>query len=168
MQDLTPLVSSISNLGQKINEKIELRHTQANDNLGAAIEQLTSEVVAQTGEFGNETGGEQSVAIMERFVALGAGSVINCNLANHFGKVVDADVTFSLENPPLVGRVYTMTLRLTNAGAHAVAFWGNISWNEGNAPVFTAAGRDVVAFTTVDGGASWDGYLLGKDMKLPA
>lgn len=47
MQDLTPLVNSISNLGQKINEKIELRHTQANDNLGAAIEQLTSEVVAQ-------------------------------------------------------------------------------------------------------------------------
>ncbi|MCY1358783.1 hypothetical protein D9M69_453260 [compost metagenome] len=101
-------------------------------------------------------------------VPLDAGSSINVSEANHYVKTVAADTTFSVAQVPAAGRVGAFVLHLTNAGAHVVQWWANINWAEGQAPTLTAAGRDVIAFSTMDGGASWDGYLLGKDMKAAA
>lgn len=129
---------------------------------------LIEAVDAAIAEIGAPNGGDFYTAITERMVALGAGAVINVSEANHYTKVVAADTTFSVAQVPVAGRVGAFVLHLTNAGAHVVQWWANINWAEGQAPTLSAEGRDVIAFSTMDGGASWDGYLLGKDMKAAA
>lgn len=115
-----------------------------------------------------EDGDAHGIAETERLVDLGADSALDCWLGNHFNKTITAPTTFSLLRVPEAGRVYTMALYLTNAGAHPITFWPNVYWNEGVKPEFSAAGRDVVAMSTRDGGLTWDAYLLGKAMAMPA
>ncbi|MNZ76567.1 hypothetical protein D3C78_950790 [compost metagenome] len=109
-----------------------------------------------------------SVAIVEKLVDLAAGTSIDVRSANHFKKTIAGATTLSVTNIPEAGKVASFTLKLTNGGSAAVTFWPNINWSEGTAPTLKAAGRDVLAFTSDDGGATWDGYHIGRDMKLPA
>lgn len=129
---------------------------------------LIGAVDAAIAELGAPVGGDFYTAITERHVALGAGTAIDVAVANHYSKSITGATTFSVVNTPAVDRVGVFVLHLTNAGAHVVQWWANIRWAEGQAPTLTAAGRDVIAFSTRDGGATWDGYLLGKDMKVAA
>lgn len=56
-------------------------------------------------------------------------------------------------------------LDLTNGGSAAITWWSGIKWAGGTAPTLTAAGRDVLGFFTTDGGNTWTGLVLGKDVK---
>jgi hypothetical protein len=129
---------------------------------------LIEAVDAAIAELSAPIGGDFYTAITERSVALGAGAAINVSQANHYTKTVTGNTTFSVTNAPAAGRVGAFVLHLTNAGASVVQWWANVRWAEGQAPTLSAAGRDVIAFSTMDGGATWDGYLLGKDMKAAA
>jgi hypothetical protein len=40
-----------------------------------------------------------------------------------------------------------------------------MKWAAGTAPTLTASGRDVLGFFTYDGGTTWSGLVLGKDIK---
>lgn len=91
------------------------------------------------------------------------------------GNVVSATVdtsttTFTFSNPPASGSpssgvAGSFTLFLTNGGSQTVNWPGTVVWPGGTAPTLTAAGTDVLTFTTVDGGATWYGFPAGLDMQ---
>lgn len=127
---------------------------------------LIEAVDAAIADLGAPVGGEFNTAILEKVVAL-AGSDISVIGGNHFTKTITGNTAFTVSDVPAAGRVVSFALYLTNGGAATITWWPNINWADGVVPELTAAGRDNLAFTTMDGGATWDGYLLGKNMKLP-
>ena len=168
MKDPAALLSSIGNFATKAKAAIDAGDAQNTADLVKVVDDLTQQVNEEIGKFGMDNGGEQVVAITEKYIALGGGSQIDCSAANHFSKTITAATTFTVTKVPSAGRVYTMSLSLINGGAFPVKFWNNVRWSDGTKPEFSANGRDVVAFSTEDGGATWDGYLLGKGMRVPA
>lgn len=103
--------------------------------------------------------------LKEVAVALGSGNVINLTLGNYFSRTNAGATSFSLSSVPPAGQVSAFVLNLTNGGSGAITWWPNIRWAGGTAPALTASGRDMLGFMSADGGANWDGFLLGKDMK---
>lgn len=166
--DIQALLGSIGGFSDKIKSAIRLGDEASVAEIDKLMVELREQFDADNIELGASSGGDMAVAITERLIELGAGTELVCAQANHFSKTIDAPVTLSVARVPVAGRVYTMALHLTNPGAHAVTFWPNIYWNEGTKPEFSASGRDVIAFSTRDGGLTWDAYLLGKAMAIPA
>lgn len=164
---LPALIASFGNFSDKVKAAIESGDAAQLANVEQLMDQMRQEFDEQTIEMGAPGGGDFGVAITEKMIDLAAGSVIDCGAANHFMKTISGNTTFSLLRVPAAGRVCTFTLRLKNPTAGTLTFWGAIKWNKGKAPVWTANGTDVVAFTTYDGGVTWEGYQLGEDMKVP-
>jgi len=85
------------------------------------------------------------------------------------GNVVTATVTasantFTFSNPSTSGVSCSFTLILTNGGSQTVNWPGAVDWAGGAAPTLTTSGVDVLAFTTVDAGATWYGFAAGLAM----
>lgn len=166
MTDTTALLASLGNYTGKVKTAIEDGDAEGLANLEKLIADLTTQIDEETSEISSPGDGENRVAVTERLVDLGAGAELDCWTGNHFTKTITAATAFSVTRVPGNGKVYTMVLYLTNAGAHQVDFMPNVYWNEGTKPELSTAGRDSIAFSTRDGGATWDGYLLGKAMAL--
>lgn len=75
------------------------------------------------------------------------------------------DTTFSVSNVPSSGTAASFILEVSNPGSATITWFPNVEWAGGNAPTLTAAGRDVLAFYTFDGGTTWNGFVLGQDMQ---
>jgi len=165
MSQLQTLLTSIGNFSDKVKLAIETGDAASVAEIDRLMLELRNEMNEQTVLMGIPRGGNVGVAITEQLVDLGAGNDINCAAANHFLKTIAGTTTFTVSQVPAAGRVCTFTLRLTNGGAGTITWWSAIKWSEGQAPTLTASGTDVIAFTTIDGGVTWEGYLLGKDMK---
>ena len=56
-------------------------------------------------------------------------------------------------------------LILTNGGSQTVNFPASVDFPGGSAPTLTAAGVDILMFTTVDGGTTYHGILASSDSK---
>lgn len=118
-----------------------------------------------------ETGNQTVIeAYGENVNAIGStgGGTQDINLA--LGNVVTATVdtsanTFTFSNPPASGKCGSFTIILTNGGSQTVNWPGAVDWAGGAAPTLTTSGRDVLTFTTVDGGTIWYGFAAGLDMK---
>ena len=85
------------------------------------------------------------------------------------GNVVTATVdtstnTFTFSNPSVSGVSCSFTLILTNGGSQTVVWPATVDWAAATAPTLTAAGVDVLAFMTVDAGATWYGFAGGLAM----
>ena len=107
--------------------------------------------------------------VFESKVALTAAA-IDLKTGNMFTKTVTAATILSVVNAPASGAMASFILELTNGGAYAVTWWtgtggATVKWAGGTAPSLTAAGRDVLGFYTHDGGVTWNGLVLGKDLK---
>jgi hypothetical protein len=96
-----------------------------------------------------------------------ASSSNNFNLANanYFTHTLSGATTFTVSNTASSGSVSTLILNLTNGGSAAITWWSGMKWAAGTAPTLTASGRDVLGFFTYDGGTTWSGLVLGKDIK---
>lgn len=94
-----------------------------------------------------------------------SGSNINLLAGNYFTKTIAVSTTFTVSNVPNNGTTASFILELTNGGAANVTWWSGVKWAAGTAPTLTASGIDSLAFYTHDGGATWIGLLLGKDVK---
>lgn len=81
------------------------------------------------------------------------------------GTVDTSETTFTFSNPPATGLVGKLTLILTNGGSQTVNWPASVDWAGGVAPTLTAAGVDVLKFTTIDGGTIWYGWTIGLDMQ---
>jgi hypothetical protein len=102
--------------------------------------------------------------IQEKKVAI-AASAIDLNAGNYFSKTISGVTTFTVSNVPSAGTAVSFVLDLTNGGSATVNWWTGVKWGSGSAPTLTAAGRDVLGFFTHDGGTTWSGFVLGKDVK---
>ncbi len=92
-------------------------------------------------------------------------NAIDLSTGNYFTKTNSGATVFQVSNVPAAGIAISFILDLTNGGSGNVTWWTNMKWTGGVAPVLTAAGRDVLGFFTHDGGTTWTGLLLGKDVK---
>lgn len=107
-------------------------------------------------------------SVLENRVALGSVSstaTLNLALGNIYTATLTANTTFSVSNTPTSGSTICVLLDLTNGGAFTITWWTNMKWASGTAPTLTASGRDMLSFITHDGGTTWTGLVLGKDIK---
>lgn len=119
-------------------------------------------VAATTGSFSGIL--SSNAALREKQNAV-AASAIDQALGNYFSKTISGTTTFTVSNTPTTGIASSFILDLTNGGSATVNWWTGVKWAGGTAPTLTAAGRDVLGFFTYDGGTTWTGLVLGKDVK---
>jgi hypothetical protein len=100
---------------------------------------------------------EPKVAMAANAVDLSAGSM--------FSKTIAGATTLTVSGVQTSGRTSSFILDLTNGGSATITWWAGMKWAGGTAPTLTASGRDVLGFFTHDGGATWTGLILGKDVK---
>ena len=98
--------------------------------------------------------------------SIGGGTQdIDLTLGNVVTGTVDTSTTtFTFSNPPASGSAGSFTLILTNGGSQTVNWPASVDWAGGTAPSLTAAGRDILTFTTVDAGTIWYGFAAGLAM----
>lgn len=94
-----------------------------------------------------------------------AASNIDLSLGNVFTRTISGVTSLTVSNVPTTGTVISFILDLTNGGSAAITWWSGLKWAGGTAPTLTTAGRDVLGFFTHDGGTTWTGLVLGKDVK---
>lgn len=105
-----------------------------------------------------------SIGAKEKQVAI-AASDIDLALGNYFSKTITTTTTFTVSNTATSGTVNSFILDLTNGGSQTINWWANLKWPSGSAPALTTSGRDALGFFTYDGGTTWTGLVLGKDIK---
>lgn len=103
-------------------------------------------------------------ALQEKSVAI-AASNLDMAAGNYFSRTISGTTTFTVSNVPTAGTAISLILDLTNGGSATVNWWSGVKWAAGTAPTLTSAGRDVLGFFTYDGGTTWTGLVLGKDVK---
>ena len=114
---------------------------------------------------GSETLTNKTVTgIKETNVALAANN-IDLSTGNYFTKTITGATTLTVSNVPASGTVASFIFNLTNGGAGAITWWSGMKWAGGVAPTLTVTGRDALGFYTHDGGTTWTGLVLGKDVK---
>lgn len=97
-------------------------------------------------------------------VAMAANN-IDLATGNLFTKTLSGASTLTVSNVPASSTLASFLLDLTNGGSAAITWWSGMKWASGTAPTLTASGRDVLGFYTHDGGTTWTGLVLGKDVK---
>jgi len=102
--------------------------------------------------------------LQEVHMVLTSGT-IDLTTANLFTYTVTGAITFTPTGAAPAGAASCITLELINGGSHVVSWWPGIRWADGKAPSLTVAGTDVLGFYTVDGGVSWTGVMLAKNIK---
>lgn len=108
--------------------------------------------------------GKTIVGLKEARVAMAANN-IDLTTGNVFTKTISGATTLTVSNVPAAGTTASFILDLTNGGSAAITWWSGVKWAGGTIPTLTAAGRDVLGFFTHDGGTTWTGLVLGKDVK---
>jgi hypothetical protein len=132
----------------------------------------TSAVTALTAPAGTLVGTTDAQTITNKTITAIANfetkvsitSEINLSLGNWFIAAPAANTTFSVTNTPATGTVAEFILEITNGGAFNITWWG-VKWVGGTAPTLTTSGRDTLGFYTYDGGTTWSGLVMGKDIK---
>jgi len=102
--------------------------------------------------------------VQETRTAMGANNV-DLAAGNYFSKTISGTTTLTVSNVPSSGTTASFILDLINGGSATITWWSGVKWAGGTAPTLTAAGRDVLGFFTHDGGTTWTGLVLGKDVK---
>jgi hypothetical protein len=136
-----------------------------NNQIGGASGAGTNLGLYKYGTIGVGVAGVLNAAagVFETKIALAANS-IDLNTGSVFTKTITAATTFTVANVPAAGTTASFLLDLTNGGAFTITWWANMRWAGGTAPSLTASGRDVLGFYTTDGGANWNGLMMGKGM----
>jgi hypothetical protein len=115
----------------------------------AGIETLTNKTITGLKE--------TKVAMAANDIALASG--------NYFSKTISGATTLTVSGTAATGSVSSFILDLTNGGSAVVSWFSGVKWASGTAPTLTSAGRDVLGFFTHDGGTTWNGLVLAKDIK---
>jgi len=146
--------SVVLNLGATVNDVIEIISYSGFD-VGTLTGYVPTTGATMTGAL---------TSFREKYIAL-ASDTIDLSLGNLFSRTIAGVTTFVLQNVPAAGQVYTMTFEVTNGGAFTVNWFSGIKWGAGVAPSLTVSGMDVLSFYTKDGGTTWVGLVLAKDVK---
>jgi len=93
-----------------------------------------------------------------------SASAIDLSAGNYFTKTISGTTTFTISNAASSGTVNSFILQLTNGGSATVNWFSGVKWAGGTAPTLTASGYDELGFFSIDGGTTWQGFVLGKAM----
>ena len=93
-----------------------------------------------------------------------SASAIDLTAGNYFTKTISGTTTFTISNAASSGTVNSFILQLTNGGSATVNWFSGVKWAGGTAPTLTASGYDELGFFSIDGGTTWQGFVLGKAM----
>jgi hypothetical protein len=137
---------------------------------------LTNKTLGAVTLSGAITGADQTVSAInlkdygEITVAKGdtSGADIECDLndGNCFSAIISTDaVTFTFVDPTASDELCSFIVFLTNGGSQTVNWPGTVDWEGGSAPSLTSSGLDVIAFSTIDGGTIWHGFVISTDSK---
>ena len=136
-----------------------------------ATQTLTNKTISMTGTL-SMNDNVINRALLEDYAIQGnaVGNIANTATfsmatGNYFTATVTGDVTLEFTNAPVSGEFGGLVLELTNGGASVVSYPNTVNWPAGTAPTLTAAGTDMLAFTTDDSGTSWSGLVVGLDIK---
>lgn len=102
---------------------------------------------------------------VEVSISMGSTTAIDPREGSIFYKTITAATTFSVTPVVATGFVNSFMLDLTNGGNYTVTWWTGMKWAGGTAPTLTSNGRDILSFFTRDGGTTWNGLLVAKDIK---
>ena len=94
-----------------------------------------------------------------------AANDIDLSTGSYFTKTISGTTTLTVSNVPVTGNGASFILDLTNGGSSTITWWSGVKWAGGTAPTLTTSGRDSLGFYTHDGGTTWTGLILGKDIK---
>lgn len=103
-------------------------------------------------------------AVVEKSVNVTSAN-IDVSLGSLFVTTIVADFTPAVINVSGSGSVSSFILDITNVGAFVINWFSGIKWAGGQVPTITANSRDIYGFYTFDGGSSWVGIVLAKDVK---
>jgi hypothetical protein len=125
-----------------------------------SLGQLDNLTIAGTTEFGS--------AYTEKANNISSSSTtdFDCNLGNMFNVTMTSNITtLTFSNIPTSGRVYSVTLFLTQdaTGSRTVTWPSSVKWSEGTSPTLTTAANktDVITLVTFTGGTTWFGFVSG-------
>jgi len=99
-------------------------------------------------------------------VTSSASTTLNCSNGNIFAINLTTSIsTLTLSNVPSSGRVYNMTLIITQGGTRTITWPGAVKWPGGVAPTLTATAAkvDILTLVTDDGGTNWYGLVAGQN-----
>lgn len=94
-----------------------------------------------------------------------SGSAIDLSLGSYFKYVVASSTTFTVSNFAASGTVTSFVLEIQNGGSNIINWWTGIQWPGGVAPSLTPIGKDALGFYSYDGGNTWTGVVIGKDIR---
>lgn len=103
-------------------------------------------------------------AMLQNSVSV-AASNIDCATGNYFSKTISGTTTFTVSNVATTGTATSFVLALTNGGSATINWWSGVKWGSGTAPILTTSGKDVLGFYTTDGGTTWNGFVIVKDVR---
>ena len=123
-------------------------------NINGADKELAAIILRDYGEtanlIGSTGGGTQS---------------IDLTLGNVVSATVDTSTnTFTFDNPTATSNGCSFSLVLTNGGSQTVNWPGSVDWAAATAPTLTAAGVDLLVFSTLDGGTTWYGMVAAQEV----
>ena len=105
-----------------------------------------------------------SIRIPEYAVDLAGGTQIDAMAGKYFYKSITGATTLSLVNVPAAGTLCCFMVEITNTTG-SLSLWTGIKWPSAVVPSITPNGIDIFGFITKDGGATWNGVLVAKDVK---
>jgi len=114
----------------------------------------------------------------ETFAAVTSSSnatTIDCEAGNVFSHTLSENTTFTFSNPPASGTAYGFSLKIVqdaSASGYTVTWPSSVDWPRAERTVSTgapsltisASAVDQFVFYTHDGGTTWYGFTVGKDI----
>ena len=98
--------------------------------------------------------------------SVSGSTAIDLTAGNSVSATIGGTTTFTFSNPTASDEQCGFVLYLTNAGSATVNWPGSVDWAGGTAPSsLTTSGKDILCFTTIDGGTTWYGFTAGLDLK---
>lgn len=129
--------------------------------------ELTNIINSKLGLYLPLTGGKMTgpiTAIREIFVEMNSFDV-DTSAGNVFLKNITGNCTFTFSKVLPAPAVTSFILELMNAGNYTITWPAGVKWAGGTKPTLTATGTDVLGFYSYNGGATWKGIVLSKDIK---
>ena len=137
---------------------------------------ITGSTIAGTTLSGAVTGGDQVMSAVTHKdyaetcaenAASGTAATIDMNDGNVHHVQLTGNCTFTFSNPVATGdsSSFTLILEQDGTGSRTATWPASVKWAAATAPTLTTTADkfDVLAFTTVDGGTRWFGFVAGQD-----